>query len=109
MDLGGCKFVVVWEFWVPVGGEERFEAAYGPSGAWGLLFGSDPAYGGTHLIRDEQESRRYLTLDFWASQADYDRFRQAHAAEYHVLDAECGKLTERETKIGRFVNIGAKG
>ena len=88
MNLNDFKFVAVWEIWVHAGDAERFEAVYGPSGAWAKLFASDPAYGGTRLVRDERESRRYLTLDCGASQAAYDLFRQARPAEYRVLDAE---------------------
>jgi len=105
MDSRDCKFVVVWEFWIRPGDSERFEAVYGQAGAWATLFGCDPAYGGTRLIRDERQSRRYLTLDFWASQAAYDSFQRMHAAEYRVLDAECESLTEREAEIGRFANV----
>lgn len=105
MNLTDCKFVVVWEFRVPVSGGERFEAVYGPTGAWAKLFSSDPAYGGTRLVRDERDSGRYLTLDFWSSQAAYDSFKQTHAAQYHVLDTECESLTERETEIGRFTTV----
>ena len=105
MNLEDCEFAAVWEFWVLAEDAERFEAVYGSLGAWAKLFRSDPAYGGTRLIRDESEARRYLTLDFWASQGAYDLFKQARAAEYRVLDAECESLTERETEIGRFANI----
>ena len=45
MNLNDFKFVAVWEFWVHAGDAERFEAVYGPSGAWAKLFASDPAYG----------------------------------------------------------------
>ena len=64
MNLNDFKFVAVWEFWVHAGDAERFEAVYGPSGAWAKLFASDSAHGGTRLFRDERESRRYLTLEW---------------------------------------------
>jgi len=95
-------FVAVWEFWVRSGAEAEFEKAYGPDGAWVRLFSGDPAYGGTKLVRDLGEPRRYLTLDSWASAAAYKEFRRLHAEEYRAIDEVCESLTEREAKIGEF-------
>lgn len=102
VDPQSCRFLVVWEFWVRPGAEADFERAYGPLGAWVRLFSGDPAYGGTQLMRDEKQARRYLTLDSWAGPEEYDAFRAAHANEYLAIDRECEGLTERETEIGRF-------
>ena len=98
-------FVVVWEFWVRVGAEVEFERAYGPDGAWVRLFSSDAAYGGTRLVRDVSQDRRYLTLDSWESAAAYEAFKRNHVAEYGEIDRECERLTEREKEIGRFVGV----
>jgi len=95
-------FVVVWEFWVRSGAEGEFERAYGPDGAWVRLFSGDPAYGGTKLVRDAGEPRRYLTLDYWASAAAYESFKRDYVVQYGEIDRQCEKLTEREEEIGRF-------
>jgi hypothetical protein len=95
-------FVAVWEFWVRPGVEAEFEKAYGLDGTWVRLFSGDPAYGGTKLVRDLGEPRRYLTLDSWASAAAYEEFRRLHAEEYRAIDEVCEGLTEREEKIGEF-------
>jgi hypothetical protein len=105
VDIQNCDFVVVWEFVVTPGAERQFEAAYGPLGAWVALFASDSAYGGTRLVRDLKEPRRYLTLDYWASPAAYDSFRERHVAEYLVIDRKCERLTESEKEIGRFESV----
>ena len=102
-----CAFVVVWEFWVRPGAEAEFEWAYGPSGAWVKLFSGDPAYSGTRLVRDEKQTRRYLTVDSWAGSAEYEAFRKQHEADYEAIDRECEGLTERETEIGRFQEVSA--
>jgi len=95
-------FVVVWEFWVRSGAAAAFEKAYGAEGAWVRLFSGDPAYGGTNLVRDVGEARRYLTFDYWASAETYESFRRNHVDEYGVVDRECEALTESEREIGRF-------
>ena len=102
MNHQNCHFVVIWEFWVRAGAEERFESAYGASGAWVRLFAGDAEYGGTQLVRDSSQPRRYLTLDSWSSESAYEAFRKRHAAEYLAIDHDCEGWTERETEIGRF-------
>jgi heme-degrading monooxygenase HmoA len=95
-------FVVVWEFRVRLEAAAEFEKAYGAEGAWVRLFSGDPAYGGTKLVRDVSELRRYLTFDYWASAETYESFRRNHADAYGVMDRECEGLTESEREIGRF-------
>ena len=102
MGKRNSHFVVVWEFWVRSGAAAQFEKAYGAEGAWVRLFSRDPAYGGTKLVRDVGEARRYLTFDYWASAETYESFRRNHVDEYGVMDRECEGLTESEKEIGRF-------
>ena len=96
------KFVVIWEFHVRPGNEHRFEEIYGSDGEWARLFRSSEGYCGTELNRDFKVSLRYVTLDFWTSRDDYQRFREEHQAEYQVIDQRCEQLTEREIEIGSF-------
>jgi heme-degrading monooxygenase HmoA len=95
-------FIAAWEFLVRAGKEQRFEEIYGPEGAWAQLFRQGDGYVRTELQRDAENPRHYLTLDFWQSRRAYDLFRAEHQAEYQILDAECGELTEKETEIGYF-------
>ena len=69
-------YVIVYEFRVQSGAQQQFEEAYGSQGEWVGLFQQDPAYIRTELMQDVHEARRYLTLDFWASEADYEAFRE---------------------------------
>lgn len=80
-------FVVLWEFEVKPGCEERFEKVYGPSGDWAALFGTDSRYQQTRLLRNTSYPLRYITFDFWQSRESYKDFLQKHAAEYQVLDS----------------------
>jgi len=99
-------FLVVWEFQVKSGLEKRFEEIYSSSGAWAALFERDPAFVRTELRRDLRRPARYLTLDYWTSEAHYDQFHALHQTEYETLDKECASLTESETLIGRFTATG---
>ena len=102
-------FVVLWEFEVKPGSEERFESVYGPEGDWAALFRRDTQYLQTDLLRDLSQRGVYLTADYWHSQAAYEAFLANHQAEYRVLDAANQELTASERKIGAFERMGNTG
>ena len=103
-------YVIVWEFRVRRGKAKQFEKAYGLHGDWVRLFRQNPAYIRTELIQDVHEASRYLTLDFWASEAAYEGFRESRQDEYKIIDARCEQTTEEEREVGRFsgFNAGAR-
>jgi heme-degrading monooxygenase HmoA len=95
-------FVILWEFEVKPGGEQSFESAYGPEGAWVQLFSRDPGYLRTLLLKDPSRPRTYLTLDFWHSENAFQSFRRANYEAYSALDRSTEGLTLRETHLGSF-------
>jgi heme-degrading monooxygenase HmoA len=95
-------FVVLWEFEVKPGCEERFERVYGADGDWARLFRSDANYQGTRLLRDASRDGIYMTLDCWRSREAYERFRDTAAERYAALDAACEGLTASERHLGSF-------
>jgi heme-degrading monooxygenase HmoA len=95
-------FVVVWQFEIAEDKVAAFEAAYGPDGAWATLFRTSPSYAGTELLHDAYIPGAYLTIDRWASEADFRAFRKQHDHDYEVLDRQCDSLTSRETRIGAY-------
>jgi heme-degrading monooxygenase HmoA len=108
--IGDWRFVVIWEFQVRLGQEERFEQVCGADGVWAQFFRQDEAYVGTDLIRGVKAERTYLTLDFWKSQEAYDAFRSRHAEEYKAIDTACESMTESEREVGRYsrVSVGQR-
>ena len=90
--------VILWRFRVRAGLTSDFEAAYGPDGDWARLFGADPAFFGTSLMRGTDGT--YLTLDRWSSGEAARGFRERHAEAYAALDARCRELTEDEVALG---------
>jgi len=95
-------YVVVWEFKVRPRMRKRFERAYGPRGVWANLFRRDPAYIRTETMQDARDGSRYLTVDFWKSQAAYEAFRKKRIEDYQRIDALCEQMTEAEREVGRF-------
>jgi heme-degrading monooxygenase HmoA len=102
-------FVVLWEFDVKPGNEERFESVYGPVGGWAKLFQSDPAYLRTLLLRDPFRRRTYVTCDFWVNKNAYETFQRNNSDAYRALDKECEELTLAERKLGAFEQLTENG
>jgi heme-degrading monooxygenase HmoA len=102
MEHDQALYLILWEFHVKDGLESRFEEIYGPEGAWAKFFRRGDGYAGTELLRDVQRKGRYVTLDYWVSQAAYETFREQHLAEYKAIDLECESLTFAETPLGSY-------
>jgi heme-degrading monooxygenase HmoA len=98
-------FLVLWEFEVKPGCEERFEKVYGPGGDWDSLFRRDPHHAGTHLFRDSSKPHLYLTADYWISRESYETFRRTSEAEYKQLDSVSEALTASERQIGSYETV----
>lgn len=98
-------FLVLWEFEVKPGSEQRFERVYGPGADWDSLFRRDPNHAGTQLFRDIAKPRVYLTVDHWHSRKSYEEFLDAQQAAYKSLDAALEDLTASERHIGSYEAI----
>jgi heme-degrading monooxygenase HmoA len=53
-------------------------------------------------VRDVIDPSRFLTLDYWQSEEEFNRFRKANLAEYERLDKQFEGLTKTETRLGAF-------
>lgn len=98
-------YLVIWEFRVRSGREQKFQEVYGPAGDWAELFRKSGDYVRTELIRDLQRPGRYITLDYWTTSEAYQNFRSHHIQAYASLDAACEELTESEAVIGEFESV----
>jgi Antibiotic biosynthesis monooxygenase len=99
-------FLVLWEFEVKPGCEERFERVYGAGGDWNSLFRRDSNHAGTYLFRDLAKPRVYLTADYWVTQTAYKDFLQREEADYKRIDAETEALTVAERHVGSYETSG---
>jgi len=93
---------IVWEFVVKEEARGQFELAYGPGGAWSKLFEQFPGFRGTTLLRDTKNPRRYLTIDFWDTEAQREQMMAEHKAAYTKLDAAFGEWTESKSEVGSY-------
>ena len=98
-------FIVVWEYQVKEAHLDDFMRFYESIGAWAQLFKKGKGYLGTELLRDEEHPRRFLTLDRWESERDYEAFLRTFADEYKSLDSHCEGWTESEALVGRWQSV----
>lgn len=95
-------YAYVWEYLVRPECVTEFETAYGRSGDWARLLRKAAGYVRTELHRDRADPGRFLTIDYWETSADWERFRVELGDEFEALDRRCEKLTDHEFEIGRF-------
>ena len=95
-------YAYLWEFTVAADQVAEFEQVYGQAGPWVVLFRRATGFLGTHLLRDQTDPLRFITVDRWRAMSDYDAFRNAYARQYRELDLRCGRLTTRERSLGQY-------
>jgi heme-degrading monooxygenase HmoA len=95
-------YVIVWEFRTRPEKEEEFVEYYGPHGSWARFFSGSSGYIRTELVRDVADRLRFITLDYWQTEEEFNRFRQQNLAEYERLDKGFEGLAEQEMRLGAF-------
>ena len=80
-------FIRVWEYDVPEDRADRFIAAYGPSGDWARLFARGSGFARTELFLSTQVATRFVSIDWWRSEAAWQAFRESWGEAYSKLDA----------------------
>jgi heme-degrading monooxygenase HmoA len=96
----------IWEFLAAPGKAEDFARVYGPEGDWVRLFRRAPGYIKSELHRDAANPRRFITIDYWESEAAWNEFKVEYTADYEDLDVKCEEFTVRESQLGRFTRVG---
>jgi len=81
-------FVRVWEYEVPGDRAAAFTTACAADVAWGELFGRAAGFLDTELYRDTGRADRFLTIDRWQNEGDWQSFLHAFGAAYESLDAQ---------------------
>jgi heme-degrading monooxygenase HmoA len=95
-------YAYMWEFEVMAESVDEFLKLYGPTGEWVRLFSRADGYIRTELHRDVHMPTRFVTVDYWESKTDLERFRRDFAAELEEIDRIGETLTKSEKRIGEF-------
>jgi hypothetical protein len=98
-------YIRIWEFTVKPEKLSKFELAYGPTGDWVQLFRKHEAFIKTELHRNLAGPNRYITVDYFTSEAGFEKFKELFHSEYKTLDRRLEDLTISERSIGNFEAI----
>jgi heme-degrading monooxygenase HmoA len=97
--------VRVWKFRPTEGRECEFAEAYSGDGVWTSLFGKTAGFLGTSLLRPTEDGGWWLTLDRWASVADFEAFQRDFGEEYRSLDVKLEGVAGDEKFVGAFEEV----
>jgi heme-degrading monooxygenase HmoA len=94
----------IWEYEVKDKFRAEFIDAYSSSGLWVSLFRQCKGYIKTELKQDADNSKRFLTIDYWQSRTAFSTMKETIGNEYDKLDKQCEAYTLSENHIGFFSN-----
>ena len=100
--MAKAHYMLAWDFLATPGKLADFKLAYGPEGDWVQLFRRSAGYVRSELHQDSANPQRFVTLDYWESEAACEEFRRRYLHEYEDLDVRCEQFTQKEREIGRF-------
>jgi heme-degrading monooxygenase HmoA len=95
-------YAIVWRYRIRPKRAAEFERHYRADGTWAAFFREAEGYQRTELMRDPIDPSLYLTVDYWRSKDDHERFLDAQRGPYRALDRQLEELTEREEYLGGF-------
>jgi quinol monooxygenase YgiN len=99
------EYVYLWRYVVRPESIDEFIRHYGPDGTWVQLFRIGEGHLKTSLLRSQEQSNVFVTIDRWSSRGAFDRFRAQYAGEFERLDQLCSLLTIDEAEIGQFSDL----
>lgn len=91
--------VRVWRYDVATEVRDEFEREYGPGGSWARLFALSPGFVDTTLYADVTRPGSYLTVDRFADESAWRRFRVEHEAAYLSLGTQLQHLTLEQEEL----------
>ena len=91
--------VRVWRYDVPTDVCDEFELEYGPDGSWATLFATSPGFVATSLYVDVGSPTSYLTVDRFADDQAWQRFRAEHEKAYQEVGERLRHLTTSQEEL----------
>ena len=96
-------------FYIKAESERKFELLNGPSGAWSKFFTRSSDFCGTNylkslesVLKDEEQARRYLTMDRWRSKEGFDSYVAEHQDRFDELSGMNEELALAKNHFGFF-------
>ena len=82
----------MWQFDVKKGREEEFEKLYGADGDWTALNRQTRSYLGSSFLHDQNQSSRYLLIEYWSEMIVYEQHRTSRSAMMDAIETRRAEL-----------------
>ena len=96
---------VMWQFDVKKGREEEFEKLYGADGDWTALNRQTRSYLGSSFLHDQNQSSRYLLIEYWSEMVVYERHQADFEDEMKSLKIHRDLLCVTIAPLGVFTAL----
>jgi hypothetical protein len=96
---------IVWQFEIKPGKEKEFERFYGADGEWTAVNRHSRSYLGSSFLRNQNDSSRYLVIEYWSEMVVSEQHRSYHRDEFARLGAERSKLVSSAEPQGVFTAL----
>jgi len=93
---------IMWQFDVKKGREKDFENLYGVDGDWTALNRQTRSYLGSSFLRDQNQSSRYLVIEYWSEMLVYEQHRASRSAMIDSIEARRAELIEVVEPLGIY-------
>ena len=96
---------VIWQFNVKPGREKEFEELYGADGEWTALNRQTRSYLGSSFMRDQNQSARYLLVEYWSEMLVYEQHRTTRVATIEQIEQRRAELVDVVEPLGIFTAL----
>ena len=96
---------IVWQFDVKAGHEADFERFYGADGEWTAVNRHSRSYLGTSFLRDQNNPRRYLVVEYWSEMLVYEQHKSFGGDELARLEGLRRELVADVEPMGVYTAL----
>ena len=96
---------VMWQFDVQPGREKDFEVFYGADGDWTALNRQTRSYLGSSFLRDQNQSSRYLLIEYWSEMIVYEQHRTSRSARIEAIETRRTELVDALEPLGIYTAL----
>jgi quinol monooxygenase YgiN len=96
---------IMWQFRVTKGRETEFEELHGADGEWTAMNRLTRSYLGSSFLRDQNESSRYVMIEYWSEMLVYEQHRAYRSDAIASIEKRRATLVESVEPLGVFTAL----
>jgi quinol monooxygenase YgiN len=96
---------ILWQFDVRTGREREFERFYGADGDWTQVNRHSRSYLGSSFLRDQNQSRRYVVIEYWSEMLVYEEHKAFQREAVQSLEAKRAELVTSVEPLGIYTAL----